>query len=506
MLSSDAAPSTTCATHPTAGRAASVRRTVAGTILSFPAVLIGLLILLTVMTVQARFGDPDMWWHLKAGETIWKTQSIPHVDSYSFTAAGKLWVAQEWLSELTMYGSYRLGGYSGLTIWACVIGSLILIAGYLLCRQYAGNPSLAFGGAMGIWCFGTIGLTARPHMIGYLLLVCELLILRLGRTRTPRWFLALPLLFALWINCHSSFVFGIAAAVIALVAWAVPLRAGLLESPQAGREVVFWLSLSIALSGIALLVNPVGPRLIWYPFEVMLHQPLNIGSVAEWQPAPFSDIRAWLLLAAAASVLLLPLLVRIRIQADELALVAVAFVLAAQHERMLFLFGIVTMPVLCRLASSVWSPEPHRREHPVLNGILLSAVAFATASGFPKARDIAIQAEQRAPVKATAFIRNSAIPGPILNEYVFGGYLIWALPERRVFIDGRADVYEPAGVFAEYGRWATVQEDPHLLLRKYGIRLCLLSKSHPMTQVMRLLPDWTTVYSDEVAVVFARQN
>jgi hypothetical protein len=47
-------------------------------------------------------------------------------------------------------------------------------------------------------------------------------------------------------------------------------------------------------------------------------------------------------------------------------------------------------------------------------------------------------------------------------------------------------------------------EDPRILLDKYRIRLCLLSKDAAMVQVMPFLPGWRKVYSDNVAVVFAR--
>ena len=41
--------------------------------------------------------------------------------------------------------------------------------------------------------------------------------------------------------------------------------------------------------------------------------------------------------------------------------------------------------------------------------------------------------------------------GTLLNEYGWGGYLIWSLgPQQKVFIDGRADIYEYAGVLPDY--------------------------------------------------------
>src|SRR6478609_869282 len=95
------------------------------TVFSFPVVLGALLVLLTVFTARGRFSDPDMWWHLKTGEVIWNTHSIPRVDVFSFTAAGRPWEAQEWLSEWTMYGAWKLGGYMGLMVWFAVIASLL---------------------------------------------------------------------------------------------------------------------------------------------------------------------------------------------------------------------------------------------------------------------------------------------------------------------------------------------------------------------------------------------
>src|ERR1039458_7411349 len=61
------------------------------------------------------------------------------------------------------------------------------------------------------------------------------------------------------------------------------------------------------------------------------------------------------------------------------------------------------------------------------------------------------------------------LSGPMLNDYSFGGYLIWAAPEYPVMMDGRTDVYEWSGFLGEFGNWATLQSDPNALLQKYRI-------------------------------------
>src|SRR5918996_885045 len=63
---------------------------------------------------QSGYIDPDLWWHLQAGQDIVQSQSIPKVDPYSFTKAGHEWIAHEWLSEVVMYLIYRFSGWGGL--------------------------------------------------------------------------------------------------------------------------------------------------------------------------------------------------------------------------------------------------------------------------------------------------------------------------------------------------------------------------------------------------------
>jgi len=58
----------------------------------------------------------------------------------------------------------------------------------------------------------------------------------------------------------------------------------------------------------------------------------------------------------------------------------------------------------------------------------------------------------------------------MFNSYGFGGYLIWTLwPERRVFIDGREDVYLGPGILEEYVHCFDSRERWQALVAKYGI-------------------------------------
>ena len=473
-------------------------------IFSFPIVLGALLVLMMMFTIRSRFSDPDMWWHLKVGEIIWQTRSIPSVDLFSFTAYGHAWTAHEWLSELSMYAAWKLGGYTGLMLWFCVVASLLILAAYLLSTIYSGNCKVAFlGGAM-VWLFSTIGLAIRPHLLGFLLLICELIVIQLGRTRNSRWFFALPPIFALWVNVHSSFIFGLVVLGITCAFSFVDFRLGLLSARRWLPEKRTMVAIAFGLSLVALFINPIGPKLVWYPVDVMLNEPINMGFIQEWQQISFSDFRGWALLCTAALILLVPLLRRLELEGSELVLTALSFAFAIQHSRMLFVFGILVAPILCRLLASSWDYYNPRRDSAWVSAVILALVIPLVVMAFPGSTLIDQQIQAKNPVRAVEFIRHSSLSGNMLNDYIFGGYLIWAAPERKVSMDGRADLYERAGVLERQEKWALLQADPGAFLDQYRIRICMLPSNATMTRIVPMLSGWKKVYSDEIAVVFAR--
>jgi hypothetical protein len=469
---------------------------------SFPAVLIAGLAVVAVLTVSNRFNDPDLWFHLKLGQIVWTTHCIPSTDTFSFTAYGHAWTAHEWLAELSIYAAYRMGGYSGLMLWLAALTSVLLILVYFLCYRCSGNALVSFLGGLCAWFFGTVGLAIRPLLLGHVFLVIELILLEWG-SRNRRCLWGLPPLFAVWVNCHGSYFFGMGILFVYWICSFANGKWGLVAAEPWDRKGRNWLGAILILCGVALCCNPVGIRLLLYPLDTFFRQHTGLNAVDEWLPPDMRSGRALGMIGAVIGLLVVPLLRRSELRLRELLVLGMAFALALQHQRMLFLFGIVVSPALCRVLAPVLGAD-REREHPIANAVLIFACLIAVAWGFPAHASIQEQVRKGNPAGAVDYIRRANLSGPMLNEYVFGDYLIWALPEEKVFIDGRGDVFDWTGVFQEYGRWATLAEDPQVLLKKYHVRLCLLSKGAPMAQVMAYLPGWSKAYSDNVAVVFVR--
>ncbi len=264
------------------------------------------------------------------------------------------------------------------------------------------------------------------------------------------------------------------------------------------------LTLALTLSAAATLVNPIGIKLVLFPLDTILHQPIGLALVQEWQPLQLSSQRGICLLAVLAIIFLWIVLSKAVLYLDELLLLALGVWLAGSHVRMLFVFGILAAPILARMLAGSWGNYRVESDRPVANAILLALSAVAIYFAFPRTHNIDHQIEAQNPVKAVEFIRSHHLTGPMLNEYGYGGYLIWAAPERPVFIDGRSEVYEWSGLLTQFAQWISLQANPNTLLDRYQVQICLISAQSPMAHVLSLLHGWQSVYNDGNSIVFER--
>jgi hypothetical protein len=137
----------------------------------------------------------------------------------------------------------------------------------------------------------------------------------------------------------------------------------------------------------------------------------------------------------------------------------------------------------------------------LIAGLILVAVGFKVALVYPlPANEEAFR--KGLPVGAVDYLRQAGPPGRLFNSYNWGAYLLWALPEYPVFVDGRTDLYNDE-VIGEWLRVARAEEGWQETLDRWEVRLILLEPSTPL--VYRLeVSGWKKLYSDEVAVVYGR--
>jgi len=115
------------------------------------------------------------------------------------------------------------------------------------------------------------------------------------------------------------------------------------------------------------------------------------------------------------------------------------------------------------------------------------------------------------PADAVAFVRRNQPPGPLFNDYLTGGYLMWTLyPEYKVFIDSRYGPYQSTGVFDAYARLMRSPSPAALvsLETSYPFQSAVIDAAHAplLADLFLAAPGWRLVYFDAVAAVFAKKS
>ncbi len=108
------------------------------------------------------------------------------------------------------------------------------------------------------------------------------------------------------------------------------------------------------------------------------------------------------------------------------------------------------------------------------------------------------------PVQAVAAIKARGLNGPMFNDYDWGGYLMWALPDVKVSIDGRANLHGDQRLQGSANTWLGLSgwtDDPELA----AARLVVANKATALAQLLRRDVRFELVHEDALAQVFARR-
>lgn len=472
-----------------------------------------LLLCLFAMAVRPNL-DPDFWWHLRTGQLIWETRSIPRHDIFSYTVSGQPWLTHEWLTQAIVYAIYAAFGQGGL-----ILGFAAIITGAfaLLYLQCAGRPYLA--AFVVVWAAIASAVTwgVRPQMLSLLLSSVFLYVLHLYRTGSRSVIWSLPPLMALWANLHGSFFLGLVYPVVLMLGATIDN----LWRPR-GEGTMAWrdlrrLAVVTVITALAPVLNPNGLQLLIYPFGT-LGSPAMQAYIMEWFTPDFhlTEFQPFALYLLA---LLLSMGLSTRIPSAAELILAVGFGYAAlRSARHMPFFLLVTAPTLTAQLLHIWRNagwsdrffrrRPQRGQaHVVLNWLLLGVVILGVAAKTAYTISSNDRAQREAlPVAAVDFVVESEISGNMYNLYHWGGYLIWRLyPEQKVFIDGRADVYGDTFIDG-YLRVYQLREGWSVPLERYDVELVLIDRASALSTVLDESPSWDRSYADEIAAVFVRQD
>lgn len=462
---------------------------------------------------SSLFRDSDAGWHIRNGERILASATLPSVDPFSFSKANAPWIAWEWGADVASGLAHQAAGLRGVALMYGLALAVMVWMWFRLNRAAGGNFLLAALFAAPMLSTTNLHWLARPHVFSWLFLLgtvwfCE---------RLPRdlrwWHLAGVAAGAMvWANFHGSFFFApLIALVYASGAVIRPLVwAGETRGPVRGYLLV------AGSAAFGTLINPSGWQLHQHVWNYLTDSAL-LDRIGEFQSFNFhADGAGQIMLAVALGML--GGFAALAVRRPERFLLAVLLTIAAlRMARALPVAALLLLPLANGSLTSALSlmrgltRQLRQRLDDVLSygdrlGALdrrfhgLGLVPLIALLTFAGAGHAARFPADQFPVAAAGAVTSLPADARIFAPDKFGGYLIYRFDgARKVFFDGRSDFYG-AAFLKTYARIVQARPGWREKFADWHFTHALLPPDYALVAALKA-DGWTESYRDKTAVL-----
>jgi hypothetical protein len=481
---------------------------------------------------QLLLRDAGIGWHIRTGQLILGTRSIPHSDPFSSTMQGKTWYAWEWLFDAVIAGFHHVAGLNGVVFFSAltIAFTFALVLRYMF-RQGANLPLSILVLLLAV-AASSVHLFARPHVLSWLLTVLWFGVLERfeedGKTVNLLW---LPVMMLVWVNVHGGFLVGFVLLAVYFTSAAIRSLVSTDDGEADRPQPLQALALAGVLSVAASFANPYGYRLHIHIYRY-LNDRFLMDHIDEFLSPNFHGLGqrcfAGLVLLAVTAAAVAPGKMGLSRLLTVLFAIYAGLYAARNIPGSAILLGLIVAPLL-----SVWL-RGIASERELASGVRWLAMRIDTFAGRMAALDGTLRGHvwpalviamglwvcghggylgatsvmdahfdaARFPVAAVDFLQRSGAREPVFCPDRWGGYVIYRLyPQARVAVDDRHDFYGTEFlkrylkiVHGEPG-WENDLDGLDagwVLVPAHSTVASLLEETHR----------WDVVYRDEVAVVF----
>ena len=441
--------------------------------------------------------DTDLWWQMALGKYyITHHTLIADHSIFSWTPTDPTWIYNTCLGSIAFYLVYTLmGGFGLWTLqWLIFLGVFLSFYFFLrLIQRRLDVTSATIIAAVGLVCSLACGFY-KPEIFSFLLFCWSVFIFfYIKLTRRTLLFYIYPFIFALWVNLHGAFVVGLVFLALALIGEV--LNRIFFSKESFSTKELLHLGVACILSLAATLLNPYGIDYLLGIYNgtvsgEFLQNKYILAYLSLWSYLKTIDASffrlgqtAWIMTIMIFFIGCLFLYEFIKKKSCDFALLLTNIALywkGMETSRASYFFPLAFFFSFFYLL--------HRLKlKNVLDRVtLLSLLAFffffinisyftvrycAGSTWFGSGLDNFV------PVKEVSFLKKYHPEGPIFNDYVIGGYLVWALyPDYKVFIDPRLGPYYKQ-VAPDYMAFTNVRvtgKDIQRFREKYPFKIAIL--------------------------------
>ncbi|HUC94942.1 MAG TPA: hypothetical protein VMR19_03005 [Candidatus Saccharimonadales bacterium] len=378
------------------------------------------------------FIDPDFGWHIATGNLILKS-GFPKTDPFSYTMPSFPFVEHEWLVDILFAKLYPLTGLTGLSV---LFSSIFLFAVFItVSGQTRLRTVLFLIGISALLPFFTVS----PKVVSWLLLSFFIFAV-FNEKFWKKYWLSIPAIVVLWANLHGSFPLALVILSVLVIC-------------KSFREKHVWFKgvLVTILSFLATLVNPFGAKL-WWIVWLTLSDPLQKFRVLEWAPAyynPFAFTFLTLLLLTISMIFISKY--RHKFKIEKILINLLFFTMTVFAIRNITLWVLVDLPVVAAAVDYFfkenWKSKIGQKKSTIISRgliIFVGAVFIIQGLGFVFLYQNTHKESVFYPEGAVSYLKKNLPTDQIFSEYNWGGYLIWKLPEKKVFIYGMMPIWRRA--------------------------------------------------------------
>ena len=444
----------------------------------------------------------DLGRHLKTGEIIVHTLTVPKTNLYSYVEPNHLFINHHWLSEVIFYTLSQIAGLDSLILLKIVAIFISFALVFRISYSRAG-PFWTFVFSIPYLYLFSYRFDLRPEVFSFVCISLFIfLIEKFRQTRNSKFLVPLPFIELLWVNLHIYFIVGILLFGIFTIS----------EIIQHGKKVNRHILLIGAGILFTTLINPNGIAGSLAPATILAHYGY---SIVENQTIFFLNSvlpNPYILVFEALAVVGFVLLVAAKKKDRYIILLFLSCAaLGAYMVRNFPIFVLVTFPYSALLALEVEKKIDLqiKRIFQILLlcgiGVFLffdvSARLTSPARGFSYFSGAS---------QAVDFFEQNHLKGPVFNNFDIGSYLIYRLyPQEKVYVDGRPEAYSVA-FFDEYKK---MQESPTEFAKQdaqYHFNTIIFSHTDITPWAQTFLastlknPEWVPVYLDPMMVIFVK--
>lgn len=459
-----------------------------GAAVQLGSLVIGLGLLAILVRLAARpLGNNDTYFHLRFGREFLDSWSLGQPGSVTRFATAD-WIPTQWLPEIVMRWFESQWGLAGV---AWLFGLLLVALAttlYVVARGAADPLPSAVLCLVTLIASGT-ALSMRPQMLSLIFLAASVGVWQsaIRRQRTP-WELV-PLTW-LWAACHGMWPFAVLLGVVTVIGLALDGR----PRREVARLAVVPLS-----SAVAVMLTPVGPRI----FSAIASVNARRDYFAEWSPPDLRDPRTML----AAAMLTVAVVARLRAPRGT-AWVTVGWLAFAGGActysiRTVPLAAIIVLPLVADtlqlgMGRVLW--RLRRREIALALAFALAAVAVLAAL---------VPRTSSEPSPSPPWLDEALDDLPpgtaVLNEWNFGGYLIWRHRQLEFVMHGYGDAFTDAELERNKDI-LDVAPGWDRLVADTGSTYAVLNPDNPLAYALARLPTWRVVRKDPDVVLLERNG